>query len=266
MTPAPVQVRALAVVPARLGSQRLPRKMLLDRTGRPLVVHTVQNLLRARSLARVVVATDSEEIAAAVARAGFEALSTSIEHASGTDRVFEALEQLGRGHWDVVVNVQGDEPELEVADIDALVAQFTDPTVRAATLCGRLESPDQARAPQVVKVVRDARGDALYFSRAAIPFQPSGDGAAYSRSDAPAWTSVVRRHIGVYALRPEALARFVSLPRGELERIENLEQLRWLEAGERMRVVEAVSTPLGIDTQLDYDAFVERVLRARAST
>jgi 3-deoxy-manno-octulosonate cytidylyltransferase (CMP-KDO synthetase) len=266
MSSAAPQLRALAVVPARLGSQRLPRKMLLERTGRALVVHTVENLLRARALTRVVVATDSEEIAAAVARAGFEARLTSLEHASGTDRVFEALEQLGREHWDVVVNVQGDEPELECADIDALVAQFADPAVRAATLCGRLEAPELAHAPQVVKVVRDARGDAMYFSRAAIPFRPAGDGAAYSRSDAPDWNRVVRRHIGVYALRPEALARFVSLPRGVLERVENLEQLRWLEAGERMRVVEALSTPLGIDTQLDYDAFVERVLRARAST
>lgn len=258
----PVQVRALAIVPARLGSQRLPRKMLLDRTGRALVVHTLENLAGARALERVVVATDAQEIVEVVERAGFQALLTSPDHQSGSDRVHEALGQLGGANWDVVVNVQGDEPELSTEDLDQLVACFADREVSAATLCVPLQSDEHAHAPQVVKLVRDARGDALYFSRAPIPYAAVDRSAAYARADAPAWSSVVRRHLGVYAFRPTALARFVSLPRGALERLENLEQLRWLEAGERMRVIDGRSSALGIDTQADYDAFVERRRRS----
>lgn len=261
MSAAPVQVRAIAIVPARLGSQRLARKMLLDRTGRALVVHTLENLASARSLSRVVVATDASEIATVVERAGFEAVLTSPEHPSGSDRVHEALEKLGADQWDVAVNVQGDEPELLPSDLDLLCAQFADREVQAATIAVKLDAPEHALAPQVVKLVCDRRGDALYFSRAAIPYRASDGAAAYARQDAPPWSSVVRRHLGVYAFRPDALARFVSLPRGALERVENLEQLRWLEAGERMRVIEGRSCALGIDTQADYDAFVERARR-----
>ena len=259
MSRASAPVRALAIVPARLGSQRLPRKMLLARTGKALVVHTVENLARAKSLAGVVVATDADEIAQAVERAGFRAVLTSPTHPSGSDRVFEALEKLGRTACDVVVNVQGDEPELDPSDLDALVAVFAAQNVSAATLCVPLDSAEQALAPQAVKVVRASNGDALYFSRSCVPYRAGESTSAYARDDAPAWSSIVRRHLGVYAFRPDALARFVSLPRGALERLENLEQLRWLEAGERMRVVEARRSPLGIDTALDYDAFVERV-------
>jgi 3-deoxy-manno-octulosonate cytidylyltransferase (CMP-KDO synthetase) len=251
MSRASAPVRALAIVPARLGSQRLPRKMLLARTGKALVVHTAENLARAKSLAGVVVATDADEIAQAVERAGFRAVLTSPTHPSGSDRVFEALEKLGRTACDVVVNVQGDEPELDPSDLDALVAVFAAQNVNAATLCVPLDSAEQALAPQAVKVVRASNGDA--------PYRAGESTSAYARDDAPAWSSIVRRHLGVYAFRPDALARFVSLPRGALERLENLEQLRWLEAGERMRVVEARRSPLGIDTALDYDAFVERV-------
>ncbi len=258
----PVQVRALAIVPARLGSQRLPRKMLLDRSGSALVLHTLENLAGARSIANAIVATDAHEIAEIVERAGFRAVLTSPEHQSGSDRVHEALGRVGARDWDVVVNVQGDEPELDTADLDELVRCFRASEVSAATLCVPLESPEHAHAPQVVKVVRDARGDALYFSRAPIPYAAVDRSAAYARADAPQWSTVVRRHLGVYAFRPAALARFVNLPRGALERLENLEQLRWLEAGERMRVIDGRSCALGIDTQADYDAFVERRRRS----
>jgi 3-deoxy-D-manno-octulosonate cytidylyltransferase len=258
------RLRALAIVPARLASQRLPRKMLLAETGRPLVVHTATNLANCRALQRVVVATDSEEIHAAVVAAGLESVLTSPEHVSGTDRVHEALEALGADDWDVVVNAQGDEPELDLDDLARLVDVFDAPQVEAATLCGRIEHEVEAQAPQVVKVVRDAQGNALYFSRSAIPHRPTDAAASYARADAPPWLGALRRHIGVYAFRPQALARFVRLPRGVLERLENLEQLRWLEAGHAMRVVEARTTPLGIDTRLDYDAFAERVRSVRA--
>jgi 3-deoxy-manno-octulosonate cytidylyltransferase (CMP-KDO synthetase) len=259
----PDRPRALALVPARLGSRRLPRKMLLDETGRALVVHTVDNALASGVFERAVVATDSPEIEAAVRAAGFEAVRTDPAHESGTARAEEAARAVGGRSYDVLVNVQGDEPELDRGDLARLVAAFADPQLEAATLAGPLGEADHARA-QVVKVVRDRAGDALYFSRAPIPFRAAADGAAYARDDAPAWSACARRHVGVYAFRPAALSAFVALPRGALEALENLEQLRWLEAGRRMRVVDARHVPLGIDTRADYDAFVQRARRPSA--
>jgi 3-deoxy-manno-octulosonate cytidylyltransferase (CMP-KDO synthetase) len=252
------RIHAVAIVPARIGSQRLPRKMLLAETGTCLFEHTVRNLGRCPAIERVVVATDSAEIAEIAKAHGIEARMTRAEHTSGTDRVHEALAQIGAEAIDVVVNVQGDEPELDPGDLAALVAAFADASVAAATLCGRIASVAEAEAAQVVKVVRDARGDALYFSRSPVPFRAHDATRAYARAGAPRWLDVVRRHIGVYAFRPPVLARFCGLGPSALEQLENLEQLRWLEAGERMRVIEARHVPLGIDTRDDYDAFVQR--------
>jgi len=258
------RLRALAIVPARLGSRRLPRKMLLDLTGACLFEHTARNVLDCRAIERVVVATDADEILERARAAGLEAVRTRDDHLSGTDRAEEAMHIVGAAGWDVVVNVQGDEPELDPADLERLVAAFAERTVEAATLAGPLEPQEHERA-QVVKVVRDAHDDALYFSRAPIPYRaPQADGAAYARADARPWSLVARRHVGVYAFRPAALSTFCALPRGALEALENLEQLRWLESGRRMRVVDARRVPLGIDTAEDYDAFVERVRRSAA--
>lgn len=260
--PAPDGPRALALVPARLDSRRLARKMLLDETGRALVVHTVANALASGVFAHAVVATDSPEILETVRAAGFEARLTRADHESGTARAEEAARALG-GDFEVVVNVQGDEPELDHGDLARLVAAFAEPELEAATLAGPLAPEDHGRS-QVVKVVRDARGDALYFSRAPIPYRAGADGGAYAREDARPWEESARRHVGVYAFRPAALSAFVALPRGRLEALENLEQLRWVEAGRRMRVVDARHVPLGIDTRADYDAFVRRVAPPRA--
>lgn len=255
--------RALAVVPARLDSQRLPRKMLLAETGRALVLHTLENTLQSGLFERAVVATDSPEIGDLVRGAGFEAVLTRADHESGTSRAAEAARLLGAAGFDVLVNVQGDEPELDRADLGRLVAAFADLGVEAATLAGPLAEADHERAG-VVKVVCDSAGDALYFSRAPIPWRPREGAGAYPRSDARPWAESARRHVGVYAFRPAALERFVALPRGRLEALENLEQLRWLEAGGRMRVIEARHVPLGIDTRADYDAFVLRARRVPA--
>jgi 3-deoxy-manno-octulosonate cytidylyltransferase (CMP-KDO synthetase) len=258
--------RALAIVPARLASQRLPRKMLLAETGLPLCVHTALAAARSRSLAQVVIAADSEEVAAAAAAHGIQAVLTPPALQSGTDRVHAAFSALGmREDWGVVLNVQGDEPELDPSGLDRLVAAFEDPQVEVATLCAPLASAAEAEAPQVVKVVADARGDALYFSRSPIPARlpPAGTAGASARPDAPAWLSAARRHLGVYAFRPAALAEFCALEPGRLERLETLEQLRWLEAGRRIRVLEAAHVSLGIDTREDYDAFVERERRRK---
>ena len=252
------RIRAVAIIPARLGSVRLPRKMLLAETGRALFEHTARNVESSGVFERVVVATDSEEIRAAAEHAGLEAVMTSADHPSGTDRVYEAARGLADGPYDVIVNVQGDEPELEAADLALLVDAFADPRVEIATLCGAALDEQEARAPEVVKVVRDRVGDALYFSRALIPaFSHSPS----SQSTSALQTHPVMRHIGIYGFRPAALARFCALPRGPLEQIESLEQLRWLESGRRIRCLEASRVPLGIDTQRDYDGFVERQRR-----
>jgi 3-deoxy-manno-octulosonate cytidylyltransferase (CMP-KDO synthetase) len=249
-------LKAAAILPARLHSTRLARKMLLAETGKTLIEHSARNALAAGAFERVVVATDSVEIIEAMEHAGIEATLTSEDHISGTDRVREAVAALGLWDMDVVVNVQGDEPELARADLLRLVKAFADPAVRMATLCAALTDIEEAALPQVVKVVRDARGDALYFSRALIPC------AAHARGLTAGASSVLRRHVGVYAFRPRALAQFCDLPIGALEAAENLEQLRWLEAGERLRVLDASHATLGIDTRAEYDAFVAR-FRAR---
>ncbi len=242
--------RAVALVPARLASTRLPRKLLLDESGAPLLAHTLENARASGAFELVVAACDDPELLAVARAAGFAALETSPEHPSGSDRIREAWGLLAaRGTTaDVLVGLQGDEPEIPHEPLRALVAAFADPSVEAATLCCALADEAQAHEASVVKVVRDARGDALYFSRAAIPSHGHGQGAAPRRL----------RHVGVYAWRPSALLRFVALPRGELERTENLEQLRWLEHGGRMRVVECPRLERGIDLREDYDAFLRR--------
>lgn len=245
--------RAIAIVPARLGSTRLPRKVLLRETGRCLFEHTVRNAERCERLARVVLATDAEEVAQAARAAGIEAVLTSAAHPSGTDRVREALDALG-GDWQAVVNLQADEPELDPLHLSALVAALEDPAVELATLCAPA-SPAEAASPSAVKVVRDGRGDALYFSRSTIPSRTHARSGAEAT---PTW-----RHVGVYGFRPAALRAFCDLPPSPLEAAESLEQLRWLEAGRRIRVVPVDAAPPGIDTEADYRAFVARCAAAR---
>jgi 3-deoxy-manno-octulosonate cytidylyltransferase (CMP-KDO synthetase) len=253
-TPQRPPLRTVAVIPARIGSTRLPRKILLAETGLPLFVHSARNVERCAAIERVVVATDSEEVQRAGAAVGVEVLLTSPAHQSGTDRVHEALGLLGE-RYDVVINVQADEPDVEPHDLAALVAAFGDPGTCAATLSSAVTDEDELVSANVVKVVCDAQGDALYFSRARIP------DARHARPGVSA-DGAVRRHVGVYAFRPDALARFCALPPSRLEALENLEQLRWLEAGERMRVLPATRVPRGIDTRIDYEAFVARAAAA----
>lgn len=247
---------AAAIVPARIGSTRLPRKMLLRDTGQYLFEHTARNAERAGVFGGVWVATDSDELLRAAEDVGVRAVATSPAHPSGTDRVREAVDLLtASGDLtgdEVVVNVQGDEPELSAEDLAALVAAFADEEVEAATLWAPLIDAEELSSPSVVKVVCDSRGWALYFSRAAIPLR-AHPGAA------PGDPVEGRRHVGVYAFRPAALRRFCDLPRSTLERTENLEQLRWLEAGEHMLTVRATIAPHGIDTEDDYAQFVRRI-------
>ncbi len=254
--------RALAIIPARLASSRLARKMLLEAHGLPLFAHTVRNARASGAFARVVLATDALEILERARALEIEALLTRVDHPNGTERAHEAWQALARTgeRADILVNLQGDEPELAPSDLAALVAAFGDPRVRAATLAAPLADPELAARPSVVKVVVDRNGDALYFSRAPIP----AAGHVGAESGRAGHKTVHRRHVGVYAFVPAALEQFCALPRGEYEMRENLEQLRWLEAGERMRVVAATRVPEGIDTQQDFERFVGR-LRERTS-
>ncbi len=256
----PGTLRALAVLPARVNSTRLERKVLLAETGLPLFAHTAKQVSLCDAIERVVVATDGDDVLEWGTQLGVDVLMTSADHASGTDRVREAFEQLGEP-FDVVVNVQADEPDVNPEDLARLVHAFESPDVQAATLATPLLDADELTSPDVVKVTRDEAQRALYFSRAPIPCRSR----ARAAGQAPEGSTLALRHVGVYAYRPAALAQFCALEQGRLEAAENLEQLRWLEAGQAMTVVDAQHTPRGIDTRADYDAFVARQRGMRPS-
>jgi 3-deoxy-manno-octulosonate cytidylyltransferase (CMP-KDO synthetase) len=228
----------IAVIPARYGSTRLPAKALADIGGAPMVVRVWRQTRQASSVEQVVVATDDKRIADAVRSAGGEAIMTSGAHPSGTDRIAEVA---GRIAADIYLNVQGDLPFIAPADLDALAGPMcADPTIEMATLATPITSLAEWQNPNVVKVVCDHRGDALYFSRSPIPFARDGG-----------IPPTALRHIGVYGYRRKFLLEFAALAPGMLEQIEKLEQLRALEQGCRIRLVTSVSPSLEIDTAED---------------
>ncbi len=236
------------IIPARYASTRFPGKPLADLGGKPMVVRVCERAA-ASGAAQVHVATDDERIAAAVRAAGFSALSTRDDHASGTDRVAEAGRALGRAAEDVVVNLQGDEPLMPAALIaDVAAALERDREAPMATACHPIEATAELANPNVVKVVLDARGRALYFSRAEIPYAREAGGRRY-------------RHAGLYAYRAGFLQKFSTLPVSPIEKTESLEQLRALWHGYRVAVVVSESEiPPGVDTPGDLEA-VRRMIR-----
>ncbi|MGE0431336.1 MAG: 3-deoxy-manno-octulosonate cytidylyltransferase [Planctomycetota bacterium] len=234
----------VAVIPARFASTRLPGKPLLRDTGKFLIQHVVEQVQRASRIDAIVVATDDTRIADAVASFGGTAMMTATTHASGTDRVAEVIR--ARTDATLVVNVQGDEPDISPAALDALVERMErDHTVEMGTLATLLPASRRFDDPNAVKVVCDLAGRALYFSRAPIP-HPRADGTAVGPL----------LHLGVYAWRRDALLRLASLPRTPLEQCESLEQLRALEHGMRIAVVQVAESGSGIDTPEDYARFV----------
>jgi 3-deoxy-manno-octulosonate cytidylyltransferase (CMP-KDO synthetase) len=249
-----VSGRVAAILPARLGSTRLPKKPLLAETGRCLIQHVYERVKQARRIDRVIVATDAEPIAAAVRAFGGEVRLTDPRHPSGTDRVAEVARELDATH---IINVQGDEPEIDPFDLDALVGSLVDGGAKFGTLGIPFRDLDHWKNPNAVKVIVDATGHAIYFSRSAIPHvDPS----------ATAPPPLAWKHIGVYGFERETLLRFAALPPCELERIERLEQLRALYNGLRIRVIEARTEPIGIDTPEDYRRFVARFSNASAAS
>ena len=248
----PQPVTSYVVIPARLASTRLPRKLLLDRTGKPLIQHTYEAAQRAGRPMGVCIAADDRQLVDAVEQFGGNVRMTDPSAASGTDRVAELAR--GMPHVEVFVNVQGDEPEIEANAIDLVVSLLEEnPDVDIATLATPINGVDELADPNCVKVICDHRDRALYFSRSPIP---------YARNDAPPVDlrpAIYRRHLGLYAYRRDALLRFASLTPSVAERIESLEQLRALHHGMSIMVGQVEHYGAGVDTLPDYEAFVLRM-------
>lgn len=243
------------VIPARFASSRLPGKPLADIAGKPMVVHVAERAVQSGA-DEVIVATDHADVKDAVERHGFAAVMTRVDHASGTDRIVEVAARRGWGRDEIVANVQGDEPCIEAGLIRQVAEELAaDAEAAVATACHPLGSVEEFFNPNVVKVVCDARGHALYFSRAPIPWPRDAFAAARDRlpEGIPA-----RRHIGIYAYRVAFLRRYGALGQVSLERFEALEQLRILWHGFRIRVTEIGEVPEGgVDTAAD----LERIRR-----
>ncbi len=240
---------ATIVIPARLASTRFPEKVLASATGKPLVQHVAEAAARASCADRVVVAADHERIAAALRPFGTHVLLTRADHPNGTSRLEEASRLLGLADDHIVVNAQGDEPEMPGGVIDAAVAALgASPRAVVGTAAAPIADPREAADPNVVKVCLTTDGHALYFSRACIPHLR--DAAA----GAPDWL----RHVGVYAYRVGFLRRYVALPATPAEQAEQLEQLRVIEHGHAIAVARVPAAHPGIDTPEQYAAFAAR--------
>ena len=233
-------MKVLCIIPARYASTRLPGKPLRDIAGKPMIVRVYERAVRAQRVHEVVVATDDERIRAAVEEHGGHAVMTRADHATGTDRLAEVAAQ--RPDCDLIINVQGDEPLIDPAVIDALVAPFEhDDALMMATAKTEITDAAEIENPNNVKVVTDRTGNALYFSRARIPYARNTGAKVY-------------KHIGIYAYRRDFLLTYAKMQQTELECSESLEQLRALENGYRIRVVETDAVFIGVDTEEDLAA------------
>jgi 3-deoxy-manno-octulosonate cytidylyltransferase (CMP-KDO synthetase) len=245
--------KATVIIPARYGSVRLPGKPLLEIHGKPMILHVVERAKRAANISRVIVATDDTRILDVVKAAGYEAAMTRSDHASGTDRLAEVAESLDA---EIIVNLQGDEPVISPEAIEAVTSALIDDSeLQMCTTCERIESADQVLSPYVVKVVRDEREMALYFSRSPIPYprdsvREHGTLESALQSD-PSLLNSFRKHTGLYAYRRDFLLRYAKWPQSQLEVLESLEQLRALEHGIGIRVIELSTSSVGVDTEED---------------
>jgi 3-deoxy-manno-octulosonate cytidylyltransferase (CMP-KDO synthetase) len=246
--------RVLGVIPARLSSTRLPNKPLYPIHGLPLIQWVWQRVEGMRVLDQVVVATDSEEVAAVCRSFGASVELTREDHPSGTDRVAEVAGMAPYEGFRTIVNIQGDEPLMEESHVAAAVAMVEDAGWDIGTCAAPITSVDDLADPSVVKVARASSGAALYFSRAAIPFMRDGQ-----PSGAMLGSGLFLRHVGIYAFRREALSRWVALPPSPLETIERLEQLRPMEAGMKVGVAQVSGAEGGVDTPEDAQRISHRL-------
>ena len=248
-------MKTLIVIPARIQSSRLPQKMLLAETGLPLIVHTCRAASASQRAESIIVAADDEAIYAAAAGAGFDVEMTATDHVSGTDRVAEVAAR--HPQYDIIVNVQGDEPEIAGEAIDLAVSLLEkNPHINVATLATPIRDAERLHDAGCVKVVTDASGRAMYFSRSPIPCPRTFTESMLS-ADPPNFL----QHVGLYAYRRKFLLEFSSLPPSTLEPIESLEQLRVLSAGEAIQVGLIDDPVIGIDTIEDYRQFVSRQVK-----
>ncbi len=248
----PSTPKAIAVIPARYESARFPGKAIVDLAGKSMIQRVVERAAKAATIDRVLVATDDQRIADAVKAFGGEAVMTRTDHRSGTERLAEIAAHV---ETSIFVNVQGDEPLIDPAAIDLAVATLADaPDVSVATLTTPILEPTVLMDANVVKVVLDFDSNALYFSRAPIPWM---------RDTAASVSPRYLKHIGVYVYRRDALLEFPTLPPGELERIEQLEQLRWLENGYQVRVAQTEYDSISIDVPEDVARVIERLSHAQ---
>ncbi len=245
--------QTVAVIPARYESTRLPRKLLLDLGGKSVLQRTYEQVLKSKHINKVVIAVDDQRLYDAAKSFGAEVYMTSPEHQSGTDRIAELARQ--NPDWNLIVNVQGDEPFIDPKDIDKAIEPFVaDPLLEMSSLYHEITELAEIESNANVKVVTDLNNHALYFSRAVIPYERDrilrGDkvGIKY------------KKHIGLYAYRRDTLLALAALPVTELERSERLEQLRALENGIKIRMVQVQSAPIGIDTEADYNAALSKIV------
>lgn len=257
----------IAIIPARFLSTRLPNKLLLPIAGKPLILWTIGQAKEARTISRVIVATDSEEILTVVQQSGNEAVLTSDDHQSGSDRIAEVAEQLSENS--IIVNVQGDEPLISPEAIEkAIDAVLRDDSIQMATTCEPIHDARDVLSSDVVKVVSDKNDFALYFSRSPVPFPREAvkkyetlEKALREEKDL---LSLYRKHTGLYVYRREFLLEYTRLKQTDLEKAEMLEQLRVLETGAKIKVVEVAESSIGVDTREDFER-VREVLEHRKS-
>ena len=243
--------RVVIVIPARYGSTRLPGKPLVTLAGRPMIERVYERAKQAKTAGRVIVATDDERIVKAVEGFGGEARMTRTDHRTGTERIAEVA---AHTEGDVFVNVQGDEPLLDPAAVDTAVnALLEEPAAAIATVAVPIRNPGDIMDPNVVKTVLDFDGNALYFSRAPIPWVRDTGMKTHARH---------LKHLGLYVFQREALLEYPTLPQGELERIEQLEQLRWMENGWKIRVAEVEHDAVSVDVPEDVKRVEELLAKA----
>jgi len=257
------QTKAVAIIPARFASSRLPGKALLDIGGKAMICRVVEQAIAARNVSRVIVATDDDRIVSAVTAAGFEAVITRGDHVSGTDRLAEVAAAMD--DFDIIVNVQGDEPLIAPETIERAVATLAESnTAGIVTTWEPIDDASDVLNPAVVKIVMDEAGRAHYFSRAPVPWPRDAvrqfGSIEMALSGDPALVSSFRKHTGLYVYRRDVLMDFASWPQSRLERQESLEQLRALEHGVEILAIEASTRSIGVDTTEDLERVRNTVL------
>ncbi|MDQ3666018.1 MAG: 3-deoxy-manno-octulosonate cytidylyltransferase [Acidobacteriota bacterium] len=249
------QTKAVVIIPARFASSRLPGKALLEIGGKPMISWVTERAREARNVTRVIVATDDERIVDVVRSSGCEAVMTRSDHASGTDRLGEVAEMLEGA--DIVVNLQGDEPLISAQTIERSIEASSDTSVGIVTTWEAIETAADVLNPDVVKIVMNKSGRAVYFSRSPVPYPREAVRKHVTLETAlrnePGLLRQFRKHMGLYVYRKEVLLEFTRWPQSDLERVECLEQLRALEHGVKIKAIEASAPSIGVDTREDLE-------------